>query len=210
MKNLKKNKNQNNMTDMEKAEKRLNHKLKLLSALFNIIVFSAIGLCAFINQKYFECIILFASFVALRYAFPTTYHSASFWLCMFWSIAIFVIALPNVLPIRLSLLFGVLVGLLVDYILYKIQTVIDAKKKVESLETKIKDYEQPNIYKMTEAELRQYGASKSLSELQQDILVFRVQDHLRISEICEYRNYGRTTIKYHIAEIKKKLNIENI
>ena len=129
---------------------------------------------------------------------------------MFWSIFIFVVSLPNILPIRLSLLFAVLIGLVVDYILYKIQDSIDTQNKLCVLQDKIKNYESVDIYKMSEDELRQYGASKHLSELQIDILVFRVKDHLRISEICDYRNYGRTTIKYHIAEIKKKLNITNI
>lgn len=38
----------------------------------------------------------------------------------------------------------------------------------------------------------------------------RVIEHLKISEICRYRNYGRSTIKYHIAQIKQKLDIETI
>ena len=81
------------------------------------------------------------------------------------------------------------------------------QNEIDNLVGKIKEYENINLYKMTETELRQYGASKLLSEVQQDILVMRVIEHLKISEICKYRNYGRTTIKYHIAEIKKKLNI---
>lgn len=85
-------------------------------------------------------------------------------------------------------------------------TLIDKDELVETL----KETEQTDIYKMTKDQLRSYGASKGLSELQQDILVFRVQDHLRISEICEYKNYGRSTIKYHINQIKKKLKIDKI
>ena len=195
---------------MEKAERRLDFKLKLLSAFFNITVFLSIGICSVIYKKYFECVIYFISFISLRYMFPTTYHSSNLWVCMFWSIFIFVVSLPNILPIRLSLLFAVLIGLVVDCILYKIQDSIDTQNKLCVLQDKIKNYESVDIYKMSEDELRQYGASKHLSELQIDILVFRVKDHLRISEICDYRNYGRTTIKYHIAEIKKKLNITSI
>lgn len=63
---------------------------------------------------------------------------------------------------------------------------------------------------MEEKELRNYGASNKLSEIQQDILVMRVIEHLKISEICKYRNYSRTTIKYHISQIKYKLNIDEI
>lgn len=67
-----------------------------------------------------------------------------------------------------------------------------------------------DIYKLDEEELRQYGAKNGLSELQQDILVFRVKDHLKICEICEYRKYSRSTIKYHLGEIKKKLKLNKI
>ena len=73
-----------------------------------------------------------------------------------------------------------------------------------------KEYEHIDLYKMNENDSRQYGASKGLSELQQDIIVMRVIEHLKISEICCYRNYGRSTIKYHIAQIKQKLDIETI
>jgi DNA-binding CsgD family transcriptional regulator len=63
---------------------------------------------------------------------------------------------------------------------------------------------------MSKEELRQHGASKGLTEIQQDILVHRIIDNLKISEICDYRKYGRTTIKYHIGEIKKKLNLKSL
>ena len=77
--------------------------------------------------------------------------------------------------------------------------------QLKELEDKIKELESIDLYCMSETELRQYGASKGLSEVQQDILVMRIIEHLKISEICDYKHYGRTTIKYHIAEIKKKL-----
>lgn len=198
------------LTNEEKIERKLNIKLKLLSCLFNVLVFLGIGICAFINQKYIECIILLIGFISLRYIYPTTYHSTSFWLCLVWTILIFVIALPNTLPIQLSILYGMIVGCIIDFILYKIQEAKDNNDHLEFLIAKIKEYERIDLYKMTENELRQYGASKGLSEVQQDILVMRVIEHLKISEICRYRNYGRTTIKYHIAQIKQKLDIKTI
>lgn len=199
-----------NLTNEEKAERKLDFKLKLLSTLFNILVFLGIGFCAFVNQKYIECAILLIAFVSLRYAYPTTYHSKSFWLCLLWSIMIFVLFLPNVLPLYLSILFGILVGCIVDFILYKIQEAVDNNDKIENLVAKLKEYQNIDLYNMQENDLRQYGASKQLSEVQQDILCMRVLQHLKISEICQYYHYGRSTIKYHIAEIKKKLDIDKI
>ena len=63
---------------------------------------------------------------------------------------------------------------------------------------------------MTEENLRELGRIKGLSEIQQDILVYRLIDRWKVSQICEYRNYGRSTIKYHIGEIKKKLNLKSL
>ena len=118
------------------------------------------------------------------------------------------------LPLSISLLSTIPICFLISWVGYVVQDRIDQiaenkalQNEIDNLVGKIKEYENINLYKMTETELRQYGASKLLSEVQQDILVMRVIEHLKISEICKYRNYGRTTIKYHIAEIKKKLNI---
>lgn len=115
------------MSEDEKIEKRLDRKLKLLSFIFNVLVFTGIGICAYLNQKYIECIVLLVAFLTLRYCFPTTYHSRSFWLCLVWSILIFVVTLPNVMPIQYSLLSGVILGCFVDFMLYKIQEYIDLK-----------------------------------------------------------------------------------
>ena len=92
------------------ATQRLEIKLKIISIAFNVIVFVGIALCSIFYNKYIECAILFLTFICLRYTFPKTYHSASLWVCLFWSIMIFFIALPNVLPIQLSILFGIVIG----------------------------------------------------------------------------------------------------
>ena len=63
---------------------------------------------------------------------------------------------------------------------------------------------------MSETELRIFGASKFLSSVQQDILVDRIIYNLKISQICKLRNYSRSTIKYHISEIKNKLSIDTL
>lgn len=103
------------------------------------------------------------------------------------------------------------------YILWFIRDRKDAKIENELLLSKLNDclmelkkYKSIDIFAMKEDELRQFCASRGLSEAQQDILCMRVYEHLTISEICRYRNYGRTTIKYHIGEIKKKLDIDNV
>ena len=114
-------------------------------------------------------------------------------------------------PINVTITGGIIVALIDCYILYLVQDYIELglgyKQLQKELDALIYSTE---IYNMSENDLRQFGASKGLSETQQDILVDRVIEHLKISEICKYKHYGRTTIKYHIAEIKRKLNIDKI
>ena len=133
---------------------------------------------------------------------------------MFTTLSIAFFGIMSTFPLGLSLLSTIPICFVISWVGYIVQDRTDqiAENKhlqceIDLLVDKIKEYENIDLYKMSETELRQYGASKLLSEIQQDILVMRVIEHLKISEICKYRNYGRTTIKYHIAEIKKKLNI---
>lgn len=83
------------------------------------IVFADIALFAVLTGKYIETIGLFISFVTLRYAFSKTYHSQSFWLCIFISCLIFAVAITFVPNRRVSILSCVIFGLVIDYIAYK-------------------------------------------------------------------------------------------
>jgi hypothetical protein len=120
-----------------------------------------------------------------------------------FTIACFSISIIISLPIHITIIASVIIGIVISTFLFLLQYFLDLLKA-------LKEKGKEELYRMSEPELRQYGASKGLSELQQDILVSRVIEHLKISEICAYRNYGRTTIKYHIGEIKRKLDIETL
>ena len=104
------------------------------------------------------------------------------------------------LPIQISIFSSVLVGILMNYALYKLQDYLDLKKQVAK--------ETINIYKMTEDELRKYAISKHLSEMMIDTLVLKVIHNYRWCEIMEERHYSRTAIKYHKKCIEKQLNIK--
>lgn len=86
----------------------------------------------------------------------------------------------------------------------------DLEIEISNLISEINLYKNIDLYKLTEEELKQYGASQLLSQVQIEILCLRVLKHLSISDICRQANYGRTTIKYHLAEIKRKLEITNL
>jgi hypothetical protein len=104
------------------------------------------------------------------------------------------------LPISVSIFSSVIVGISINYILYRIQDYIDLKKEVAK--------ETINIYKMTEDELRKYAISKHLSEMMVDTLVLKVIHNYRWVDIRNERNYTRTGMDYHKKTIEKKLNIK--
>lgn len=92
------------------------------------IVYVGIGIAAIINQKYIEALFLFISFIALRYCFPKTFHSRNVWHCVFWSIVVFWVGIPVVLPVSVSIFCSVLIGYLITYILYLIEDYIEKKQ----------------------------------------------------------------------------------
>lgn len=140
------------------------------------------------------------------------FHSKAYCACL--TLAIIWFSIPITLPITVSLLSSIPIAFVICYLGYLIADRIDLQKQNKSLEHEItaiidelNKYKQIDIYKMSQEELRQYGASQHLSEVQIDILCMRVFEHLKISEMCKYANYGRTTIKYHLGQIKQKLNL---
>lgn len=180
----------------------------------HLIVIAFVFLCGWLFDKIIQAVIFSIAHIVIRKYFDKQYHCGTTATCMFTTLSIAFFGIMYTLPLALSLLSTIPICFLICWVGYIVQDRIDQiaenkalQNEIDNLVGKIKEYENINLYKMTETELRQYGASKLLSEIQQDILVMRVIEHLKISEICKYRNYGRTTIKYHIAEIKKKLNI---
>lgn len=167
------------------------------------VILVALFSFSWILNKVINAVIILMSYGGTRWVFPLTYHAKTDKGCIMFTIACFSIAIVIALPINLSIVASVIVGMAISTFLFFLQYFLDL---VAEQKAKEKEY----LYKMTETELRQHGASKGLSEIQQDILVYRIIENLKISEICEYRKYGRTTIKYHIGEIKKKLNIKSL
>ena len=183
----------------------------------HILVIAFVFICAWIFNKYAEAVMFCVAHIVIRKYFDKQYHSGSIAVCMFITLSVVFFGVAYALPTAISLLSTIPMCFAISWIGYITQDRIDNIRnnkilqcELDSALAKIKEYEHIDLYKMNENDLRQYGASKGLSELQQDILVARIIDHLKISEICRYRNYGRTTIKYHIAQIKQKLEITTI
>ena len=168
-----------------------------------VVILVALFSVSWICEKVINAVIILMSYGGTRWVFPLTYHAKTDRGCIMFTIACFSIAIIIALPINLSIIGSLIVGMSISTFLFFLQYFLD-------LLAEQKEKEKEYLYKMSEEELRQHGASNGLSEIQQDILVHRIIDNLKITEICEYRKYGRTTIKYHIGEIKKKLNLKSL
>ena len=204
---------------------KLRTKAKILYAVrdfihtlpYHLLVMGSVFVIAIIFKKYAEAICFLTAFFSLRYKFDTTYHSDNIVVCMTLTISMFCLSIVMCPPIYMYISLSILFAYLDCFMLWFIKDRLDKKEQNKYLQAKLdevfsqlKEYRNIDLYKMSENDLRQYCASQQLSETQQDIVCMRVLQHLKISEICRYYNYGRSTIKYHIAEIKKKLKIDNI
>ena len=179
-----------------------------------LLVIGSVALCSYIFNKWIEGIMFCIAHITIRRAFDKQFHFNKTAYCLSLTLAIIWFAIPITLPITVSLLSSIPVAFLICLFGFIAQDRIELQLKNKDLEheltaiiVELDKYKQIDIYKMTQEELRQYGASQQLSEVQIDILCMRVFDHLKISEMCKYANYGRTTIKYHLGQIKQKLNL---
>lgn len=178
-----------------------------------LVVIAFLFICAYLFNKPIESILFCVSHTLIRNAFKKQYHCGSTALCLSFTLSIGWIGITTSLPLEISLLSSLPMCYIIAFLGFLVQDRIDILILNKGLETEIANLKTANnieLYKMNEVELRQFGASKGLSDLQQDILVHKIIENLKISEICNYRNYGRTTIKYHISEIKRKLNIDTL
>ena len=138
--------------------------------------------------------------VVIRQNFEKQYHCGKTCVCLCTTLTIAFFGIMSCFSVGVSLLSVLPMCFLISWVGYIVQDRIDLMAYNKHKE----------MYDMTEDELRKYGAEKGLSELQQDILVHRIIETLSIAEICRYRNYGRTTIKYHISQIKKKFGVDRV
>lgn len=180
-------------------------------------VILSILLCSFIFNKWVEGLMFIIAHTSIRSAFNKQFHFSKTAYCLSLTLAIIWFAIPITLPLANSLLSSIPIAFLICFFGFIAQDRVDLIVRTNKLEIEIdslifelKSYKNLDVYNMSEEELRQYGAKNQLSEVQLDILCCRIYQHLKISEICKYYNYGRTTIKYHLGQIKKKLGITTL
>lgn len=178
-----------------------------------LIVVAFLLISAFIFEKYIESVMFCIAHTVIRNKFNKQYHSNSVAICLCLTLGIAWVSIANTLPIGISIISTIPICFLVAYIGFIAQDRVDIlienrklKKELDEVVQQVREQQNVDLYSMSEGDLRQFGATHGLSVIQQDILVHRIIDHLKINDICKYRNYSRTTIRYHMSEIRNKLN----
>lgn len=189
----------------KQSKKKILNKVKLKNFIKKqlgqyLLVIAFVSFCAWLFDKPFEAIMFCVAHIVVRRVFDKQYHCGTTSMCTSLTLTIAFFGIATILPVAISLLSTIPIACFISWIGYIAQDRIDLLKQRKHEE----------IFMMTEEQLRELGRKNELSDIQQDILVHRLIDRWKISQICEYRKYGRTTIKYHIGEIKKKLNIKSL
>lgn len=172
-------------------------KFRLFQISTYSIVFAVIALMALLTGKYIETIALFLSFVWIRNSFGKTWHSPSFWNCIFISCAIFIVTILFVPNKNISLLSCVIFGLIIDYLAYKYKDYEDIQKELN------KPF---NVDTCTLSELlarcREIGLSEENTNLAVEFFIKKTKQS-EIAELLCVEEHAITTRK---LRLKKKLN----
>jgi hypothetical protein len=188
------------------AYKKIKCKLFLIDLIFELCVNTVILFFAFISDKIIETLIFYIAWQIFRKSVPKVFHikkkSALMSVigCGLWSCIVFIVAMRFTFNIGVSLFSSIIIGIIINIILYKIQDYIDLQKELS--------HKTIDIYKMNEQQLRQYGALNGLSNITCDVLVLKVIENYRWCEIMQERNFSKDGLRYHKQRINKKLNIK--
>lgn len=189
----------------KQSKKKILNKVKLKNFIKKqlgqyLLVIAFVSFCAWIFDKPFEAVMFCVAHIVIRRVFDKQYHCGTTSMCTSLTLTIAFFGIATILPVAISLLSTVPICCFISWVGYIAQDRIDLLKK----------HKDEEIFMMDEEKLRELGRVKGLTEIQQNILVHRLIDRWKISQICEYRKYGRSTIKYHIGEIKRKLNLKSL
>ena len=164
------------------------------------IIYAGIILAGILYHRYIETAFLFMAFIVLRYAFPKTFHHKNVYWCVFWSIAVFCLALPHTIPIYISLFSSVLVGCGMTYVLYKVEDYVECKEKLHKLTNK-------TIWQMDENELADYCYAKGIRGDMLEFVIMKVIYQMKYEEIGKKLGYAVDTLKDWSPICKKRLDI---
>ena len=188
------------------AYAKIRLKIFALNLVFELILNGAILFVAYVCDKFLLTVLFYLPFHGLRYLFPKIFHAKgskpiyNLIHCAMLSFLCYCVAMKLMLPLNISIFSSVLVSILINYVLYKIEDYLDLKRKSASLLFK--------LCQMSEDDLRAYAISKHISENMVDTLVLRLKHNYRWCEIREARAYSKDGIRYHKETLEHILGVK--
>lgn len=181
-------------------------KIFALNLIFELILNGLILLIAYLCDKLLITALFYIPFHSLRYAFPKIFHARgckpiyNLIHCGLLSTLCYFCAMRLSLPANISIFSGILVGILVNFVLYNAENVIASKR--ESCKTLYQ------LCQMTEDDLRAYAISKHIGEAMVDTLVLRLKQNYRWCDIRDERGYTKDGIRYHKETLERILGVK--
>lgn len=160
------------------------------------IIYCGIGIAGILNGKILETICLFISFVALRYCFPKTFHSSNVYHCVFWSIVIFVVGIPNTFDLGASLFSSVMIGCVMTFVLYIVQDYVELKTKAER-----------TVHTLAKDELIRFMDNSLLSAEEKSAIQFHLIDKLKGENFYNAMGYSKSQCLRIYKSAINKINI---
>lgn len=116
--------------------RRIKAELIFKTVVGYVIILVALFSVSWLLGKIINAIIILMSYGATRWVFPLTYHAKTDRGCIMFTIACFSIAIIIALPINLSVISSVVIGMVISTFLFFLQYFIDLKAS-----TKVTDKE---------------------------------------------------------------------
>jgi hypothetical protein len=96
-----------------------------------VVILVALFSVAWLFDKVINTVIILMSYGGTRWAFPLTYHAKTDKGCIMFTIACFSIAIIIALPINLSIVASVIVGMAISTFLFFLQYFLDLKTNIK-------------------------------------------------------------------------------
>lgn len=179
-------------------------RFRLFQITINTAILVAVFCFALVFGKLIESIIVMFSYFLLRYKFDKTFHSANMWVCVTLSIMMCWVMIAVTLPISVSILSGIVVGVIDCYLLYKARDYVDVRNEILTIK-KPKPFD---VDTCTESELLERCAELKLSqentELAVEFFIKKTKHKILADKYC----IDEMSIAKRKSRLKAKLNIK--
>lgn len=96
-----------------------------------VIILVALFLVSWLLDKTINALIILMAYLSTRWVFPLTYHAKTDRGCIIFTIACFSIAIIIALPINLSIVASVIIGMVISTFLFFLQYFLDLKASTQ-------------------------------------------------------------------------------